>query len=246
MSNALKSHVYYGSCMDTIWPSGALSSLNNTPPIGAYNDALNQQVVGYAQVLTGGSDSSDGPNNIKNTIASGYPVLSAIKIYGNSIYTAGNGIVITPQTTSADTSTGHAVLFVGYNEEGYTIKETTYPKAKYKFKNSWNTTWGDGGYGYLDEDYITNGLVYESWVIFQQDILRDDVNISINTIPDLWVGTVAKQIDDVFEQIRRLADFSKQLQVKNMLERLKIKYNQNEKLSNFIDDIRLTVVNSLA
>lgn len=43
--------------------------------------------------------------------------------------------------TTLKTSEGHAVAIVGYNENGFLIK------------NSWGTTWGEQGYGWVSYDY---------------------------------------------------------------------------------------------
>jgi hypothetical protein len=250
VKNALKSLVYYGSCMDDKWPSDykeTKETLDNKPSDTAYDDALNYQVVSYARIITVNDVNNDGPTTIKTMLSSGYPVLSAINIYGNCFDNAVNGVVITPHTF-VGASIGHAIVFVGYDNDGYIVKEVRNSKAKYKFKNSWGTLWGDDGYGYLDEDFINNGFVYESWCVFQNMLKIDDNFTIIAVPPDISnnKNIVKTQLDDIFEQIKRLADFSKQSQVINMLERLKIKYNQNVPLSNFIDDIQSTVVNSLA
>jgi C1A family cysteine protease len=39
---------------------------------------------------------------------------------------------------------GHAICVVGYNNQ----------KDLFKFKNSWDRVWGDGGYGYLPYKYM--------------------------------------------------------------------------------------------
>lgn len=53
---------------------------------------------------------------------------------------------------------GHAILLVGYN-----------PITKeYKFKNSWDTTWGDNGYGYLTQKEMKSALM-DGIVMFDID-----------------------------------------------------------------------------
>jgi hypothetical protein len=47
---------------------------------------------------------------------------------------------------------GHAVCIVGYRDDG-----------RFIVRNSWGTTWGDNGFGYLHPDYITAAFYNESY-----------------------------------------------------------------------------------
>jgi C1A family cysteine protease len=61
-----------------------------------------------------------------------------------------------------NTSIDHAVLLVGYNQTHWTIK------------NSWNTGWGNNGYGYIDKVNNT-GLQKYAFII--------QVNLPWNPVP---------------------------------------------------------------
>ena len=49
---------------------------------------------------------------------------------------------------------GHAVRLVGYTKD-----------ARFIIRNSWGTTWGDKGFAYASESYITAGFFNESYGI---------------------------------------------------------------------------------
>ena len=54
---------------------------------------------------------------------------------------------------------GHAVKIVGWGVEGginYWI-----------CANSWGTSWGDGGYGWLPYDYVLSGLAVDWWSLLK-------------------------------------------------------------------------------
>ena len=53
---------------------------------------------------------------------------------------------------------GHAVLIVGYNES----------KQAFRIVNSWGTTWGDKGYGWMSYQYLYDADWFDSWAMRQQ------------------------------------------------------------------------------
>ena len=111
-----------------------------------------QRAVQYKRVLRSAPA-------IKGILAQGSPVIIGFTVYesfeGNAI--AKNGIMPMPKT-SEKVLGGHAVLVVGYkliNGQPYWI-----------VRNSWGTGWGDGGYFYMPEAYLTTkGLASDYWTI---------------------------------------------------------------------------------
>ena len=60
---------------------------------------------------------------------------------------------------------GHAIVAVGY-DDGKKIKNTLCnkeTKGALLIRNSWGTSWGDKGYGWLPYDYILNKLALDFW-----------------------------------------------------------------------------------
>lgn len=56
---------------------------------------------------------------------------------------------------------GHAILFVGYNDNTRMLK----------FRNSYGSGWGDRGYGYLPYDYVTHpaNIADDFWILKARD-----------------------------------------------------------------------------
>ena len=66
---------------------------------------------------------------------------------------------------------GHAIVAVGY-DDGKKIKNTKCNKTTtgaLLIRNSWGTTWGDQGYGWLPYDYVVNKLALDFWSLLSME-----------------------------------------------------------------------------
>ena len=66
---------------------------------------------------------------------------------------------------------GHAVVAVGYDDKKK-IKNPlcgTATKGALLIRNSWGTSWGDGGYGWLPYDYVSKGLARDWWTLLKHE-----------------------------------------------------------------------------
>lgn len=81
------------------------------------------------------------------------PLLVALGVdstWDNATSTLGKLDTFKPATVRG----GHAVSVVGYTADG-----------RFIIRNSWNTTWGDKGFGYATEAYIQDGFFNEAYGI---------------------------------------------------------------------------------
>lgn len=81
------------------------------------------------------------------------PILVALNIdstWDNAASTQGNLDTFKPATVRG----GHCVAVVGYRADG-----------RFIIRNSWNTTWGDKGFGYATEAYIQSAFFNEAYGI---------------------------------------------------------------------------------
>lgn len=90
-------------------------------------------------------------NQWRTWLASHGPILVALNVdrtWDNATATKGILDVFQPTTVRG----GHAVCLVGYTKEG-----------RFIVRNSWGTGWGDKGFGYASEAYISAGFFNESY-----------------------------------------------------------------------------------
>lgn len=91
-----------------------------------------------------------------------------------------DGFIKTPSMAKFFSKSGHAIAIVGYGP--YNVAE---PRKNYfKFINSWGPSWGDGGFGYLEEDYVGNVNIFQT----------EAFSVSLPFIPSVPIPTAAKSL----------------------------------------------------
>ena len=85
-------------------------------------------------------------HSMRKALSEGKPVVFAMMIHDN-MSEAVNGVIPMPTATSQPVG-GHAIVAVGYDNA----------RRHFIIRNSWGTSWGDKGYGYLPYDYFRNDV----------------------------------------------------------------------------------------
>ncbi|NPV90050.1 MAG: hypothetical protein HPY50_04650 [Firmicutes bacterium] len=87
--------------------------------------------------------STSALSEVKHALSRGEPVLAGLIICENFRDDVGpDGMVSLPRGTILG---GHAVAVVGYDDQRQALE----------VRNSWGTSWGDGGYGWVPYDYFS-------------------------------------------------------------------------------------------
>lgn len=129
-----------GVCYEGCWPY--IPNAPGEPCADADKQAEAFKADGYWRV--------DSIQAMKETLVANGPFVLGVLVF-NGIFNAPGGVVPMPQSGEAYVG-GHAICVVGYDDA----------KSWFKFKNSWGTGWGDGGYGYLSYDYV-NTYILDAW-----------------------------------------------------------------------------------
>lgn len=149
--NAMKVLSNWGCCAEALWPYD-LTKWNVDPPPAMDVDAAHRKLAFYYRC---GTQSKTSLLAIRASIAQGYPVVGGFEC-PEAMFdpaTANTGVV--PYDADATYAGGHAVLFVGYDNE----------RGLLQFQNSWGTRWGDHGYGYLPYEFVAKGLASDFWTM---------------------------------------------------------------------------------
>lgn len=147
--DGIKACSHIGAPLETLWPY-VIGRFAVNPSVVAYTDAARRKVTLYSQC----SDI----NAVKNALAAGHPVVVGFQVYSSfeSPTVAKTGIMPYPDVAHETLLGGHAVCLVGYDDS----------RNWFIARNSWGSTWGDGGYFYMPHQVIQNhGMSSDFWAI---------------------------------------------------------------------------------
>ena len=145
--DGIKTVVSQGYAPETEWPYD-ISKFTVKPPANVYADAQKDLVTLYQKV-------NIDTNSMMSALASGYPIIVGFTVY-DSFFNGANGDIPMPNLNTESVQGGHAVIVVGYDQ-------TT---KKFKFQNSWGTSWGNNGFGTLPFAYLGNAsLGSDYWIV---------------------------------------------------------------------------------
>jgi len=88
-------------------------------------------------------------------------------MFGFTVYSSLSNDADIPYPSVHDkVSGGHAILAVGYDDKH---KNKNAKPGALLIRNSWGTSWGDGGYGWLPYEYALKGLASDFWACTKLD-----------------------------------------------------------------------------
>lgn len=231
--DVIKSVVRYGVCKESTFPYNG--DYKMAPPSSAYAEATKFQVLRYGR-FSDGTNSIDRQTYIKQIKANlefGFPVMVGFTVYSSINSVGADGVVPMPGGTVVG---GHAVLLVGYDDS----------KQLFKFKNSWGSTWGDNGYGYLPYQYYFSGNMQDCWSIYQEeDNDLKVIGVDVNGPPTPGPDPTDQRLSDVksiFGTIlNRVSTLSTASGLPETCTDLIIKYQQegNFKMYNLVSNIKM-------
>lgn len=152
LADGIKALQTYGACDEADYPyHDDKVRFSEPPPPELYEKAKANVVVQFENIKA-------DHDHIKAALASDLPVALGLTLYDSfeTREVARNGRVPMPNTSKESCLGGHAVLFIGFDED----------EKVWIVRNSWGAGWGDGGYCYLPYDYVADEhLATDPWVV---------------------------------------------------------------------------------
>jgi C1A family cysteine protease len=164
--DTMKAMVLFGIPPEEYWPYDE-TKFDDDPSAFIYSLAQNYKSIQYYRLDPPGYSPSRILINIKNMLSAGFPSMFGFTVYSNISYSPN-----VPFPTSGDSILGgHAVMCCGFNDS-IKIEDQT---GALLIKNSWGTSWGDNGYGWLPYAYILNGLAVDFWSLIEAGFVDTDL-----------------------------------------------------------------------
>ena len=160
-----------------------ISRFTVRPSEKCFQDAKTDKVSEYLRI-------NQNENEIKQCLASGFPICFGIQVYesfeGDNAARTGN--VPNPDLNKEQCLGGHAILIVGYNDNG----------RYFIVRNSWGPSWGVQGYCYIPYEYILNpDLASDFWTIRKETIMDSIIVATKKT--ENWFTSLWAKIKSVFQ-----------------------------------------------
>jgi C1A family cysteine protease len=147
------------------WPY-KIADYDKEPPAFVYAIADNYEALKYFCHDPAGSNLAPATvlGTVKQYIAAGIPSMFGFWGFDSINNTDVKGGIPYP-CPGEGAKWGHAIVAIGY-DDNIVITNTKCNKATkgaLLIRNSWGTTWGDQGYGWLPYEYVLNKLALDFW-----------------------------------------------------------------------------------
>jgi len=143
-------------------------TFDEEPTVFVYEMADNYQAMNYVCHDPFGTPVPPASvlNSVKTYVAAGIPTMLGFYIFPSHSQADVKGAF--PYPAPGETAFGgHAVVAVGY-DDNLRIKNLASGQEEVGallIRNSWGTTWGDNGYGWLPYKYVLSQLAQDFWSV---------------------------------------------------------------------------------
>ena len=169
----MKAMALFGGVPEDMWPydvsrfamAPTLLDNNGRPLPGGdaaiWAMATKFSTLRYIRLDPISASANDVLYDIKAVLFSRMLVMFGTLVYGQ-IFTVGtNGDIAMPKPGEFEAG-GHAMEIIGYDDDHPNLDGS---KGAFEVRNSWDSGWGDKGYGWLPYGYLFNGLLKDAWTV---------------------------------------------------------------------------------
>ena len=154
LRTVMQAMVMFGAPLEKYWPYN-IASFDKEPSAFLYTMGANYKAMQYYRLTP--ATGKTQLDTLINSLVGGLPFMFGFTVYSN----IGNGPLIPLPGPKDSVEGGHAIMDVGYDDT----------KKCLLIRNSWGTSWGDKGYGWLPYDYVNKGLADDFWALVQENFV---------------------------------------------------------------------------
>jgi C1A family cysteine protease len=166
LRDTMKAMVLFGIPPEEYW-SYDINKFDDEPTAFVYSLAQNYKSIKYFRLDPNGTSPDKILTNVKTQLAAGLP-----SMFGFTVYSSLNNSGDIPFPVKGDRILGgHAVMVCGFNDS----KVIGTNKGALLIRNSWGTSWGEQGYGWLPYTYVLAGLAVDFWTLVQSSFIDTEL-----------------------------------------------------------------------
>lgn len=156
----VKSIVKLGIPEEVNWKYN-INMFTKEPPRAVYDDAVSNKAVKYFRIDGDSKYGEAYTTRIKTFLSNGYAMFTGFPGYDN-IYKVTKATPVLQFPTKANKLLGgHAVMICGYDDElNYNMG-----KGCFLAQNSWDNTYGDGGFFWIPYKFFNDALAIDTWCV---------------------------------------------------------------------------------
>jgi len=162
--------VLFGVPPEKYWKY-VVENFDTEPTAFCYGFAQNFQALAYYKLDPPFTPKDRLLTRIKTNLAGKLPSMFGFVVYESYRQAAQTGEIPFP-TPRERILGGHAVVAVGY-DDAKNITNTNpggiTTKGALLIRNSWGTSWGEKGYGWLPYEYVSKGLAIDWWSLLKNE-----------------------------------------------------------------------------
>ena len=166
----------FGSPPEEYWEyNGAPAEQNPDfdiePTAFCYAFAQNYQSIKYVRLDQPNVTPTQLVNVLKEYVTNGLPSMFGFTCYSSLWQSNNNGGLIPYPTSTENIVGGHAILIAGYDNDKKIVNtlDNSETVGAFLIRNSWGTSWGESGYGWIPYAYFTDRLADDCWTIISQE-----------------------------------------------------------------------------
>lgn len=154
--------VLFGAPPESFWAYDT-KHFDVEPTAFCFAFAENYKAIQYLRLDPANLTPAQVLNNIRLMLNSGFPAMFGLPVYQEFDNPDAGGKIAFPAPTSTSRG-GHAICAVGYDDDLMIGPD----KGALLVRNSWGSSWGLAGYGWLSYKYVTQGLTADWWTLIKQ------------------------------------------------------------------------------